>query len=88
MKLTKGVTVILPPEVSGGAAAEVFEVYRIITQPGLPAAVTTAGKVLQEATDPSTTVLLTGVNTGTQVAINLDQLAELGWAVDPRKDTP
>jgi hypothetical protein len=71
---------LLPPEVAGEATAEVFEVFRVVTQPELPATND------QPAVPACTTVRLRGVDTGREIAIGLPDLAQLGEPITTRED--
>lgn len=84
-KLEVGMDFILPPEVSGGATSEVFTVYKVVTQSAIPAVYNRDGSVKEIGSEAFTTVLLSGVASGQQVAISIGQLADLGWPVSARK---
>lgn len=73
---------LIPPEVAGGATAEVFEVTRVVTQAAIP----TDPAVPGSGSEAWTTVHFRGVNSGQEIALGLPDLATLATGVLTRED--
>lgn len=79
--VTPGMHYLVPAGVAGGTTAEVFEVFRIITQPAIPPTGSHPGSPAW------TTCRLRGVNSGREIALGLPDLLNVGEPVTSRKDS-